>query len=224
MEARRRARKVVVAARDEFGEVHPDKVEIDDAGRPILHWMGGSATLPVLGLHQVDNAMIALAVAREAGVEPKAALAGLQSVQIPPGRGSLVSQGSLTIIDDSYNANPDSALAALETALAYAARRRRPLVVVLGSMLELGAESARLHAVVAGELMSFLPAPAVVAAVGEFVPAFEHHRRALGDRLITAPDAEALGPLLKAVLRGNEIVLLKASRGVALERVLRHLT
>jgi UDP-N-acetylmuramoyl-tripeptide--D-alanyl-D-alanine ligase len=223
-EARRRARKVVVAARDEMGEVHPDRVDIDDAGRPVLHWMGASATLPVLGLHQVDNAMIALAVAREAGVDPQDALAGLRAVQIPPGRGGLVSQGSLVIIDDSYNANPDSMVAALETALAYAARRRRPLIVVLGSMLELGAESARLHAFVAGELMSFLPAPAVVAAVGEFVPAFERYRQGLGDRLITAPDAETLGPLLKAVLRGDEIVLLKASRGVALERVLRHLT
>jgi UDP-N-acetylmuramoyl-tripeptide--D-alanyl-D-alanine ligase len=136
-----------------------------------------------------------------------------------------VSRGHLTIIDDSYNANPDSVLAALEAALTYAARRRRPLAVVLGSMLELGAESARLHAFVADELMSFLPAPAVIAAVGEFVPAFARHRAVLGgDRLITAPDAEALAPLLKAALRGNEIVLLKASRGVALERVLRHLT
>ena len=90
--------------------------------------------------------------------------------------------------------------------------------------MELGADSARLHAFVADELMSFLPAPEVVAAVGEFAPAFERHRRALGDRLIVAPDAETLGPRLKAALRGNEIVLLKASRGVALERVLRHLT
>ncbi len=223
-EARRRARKVVVPGRDELGEVHPDKVELDDTGHPVLHWMGAAATLPVLGLHQVDNAMIALAVAREAGVEPKAAVAGLRGVQLPLGRGGLVPLGSFTIIDDSYNANPDSVVAALETAMGYAATRRRPLAVVLGSMLELGAESARLHAFVAGELMSFLPAPAVVAAVGEFVPAFERHRQALGDRLITAPDAEALGPLLKAALRGNEIVLLKASRGVALERVLRYLT
>ena len=223
-EARRRAQRVVVVARDELGEVYPDRVDIDDAGRPVLHWMGASATLPVLGLHQVDNAMIALAVAREAGVDPKAALAGLADVQIPSGRGGLVQRGALTIIDDSYNANPDSILAALETALTYAARRRRPLVVVLGSMLELGPESARLHAFVADELMSFLPAPEVVCAVGDFVPAFERHRKALGDRLITAPDAEALGPRLKAALQGNEIVLLKASRGVALERVLRHLT
>ncbi len=224
MQAQRRARKVVVVARDEFGEVHPDKVDVDDAGRPVLHWAGASVTLPVLGLHQVDNAMIALAVAREAGVDPKAAVAGLAGVQIPSGRGGLVSRGSLTVIDDSYNANPDSVLAALETALTYAARRRRPLVVVLGSMLELGAESARLHAFVADELMSFLPAPELVAAVGDFVPAFERHARALGERLITAPDAETLGPRLKAVLKGSEIVLLKASRGVALERVLRHLT
>ena len=223
-QAQRRARKVVVVARDEFGEVHPDKVDVDDAGHPILHWMGTSVTLPVLGLHQVDNAMIALAVAREAGVDSKAAVAGLANVQIPAGRGGLLSKGSLTIIDDSYNANPDSILAALETAMTYAARRRRPLVVVLGSMLELGPESARLHAFVADELMSFLPAPEVVAAVGDFVPAFARYREALGERLITAPDAEALGPLLKRALRGNEIVLLKASRGVALERVLRHLT
>jgi UDP-N-acetylmuramoyl-tripeptide--D-alanyl-D-alanine ligase len=223
-QAQRRARKVVVVARDEFGEVHPDKVDVDDAGQPILHWMGTSVTLPVLGLHQVDNAMIALAVAREAGVDLKAAVAGLANVQIPAGRGGLVSKGSLTIMDDSYNANPDSILAALETALTYAARRRRPLVVVLGSMLELGPESARLHAFVADELMSFLPAPEVVAAVGDFVPAFARYREALGERLITAPDAETLGPLLKRALRGNEIVLLKASRGVALERVLRHLT
>jgi len=223
-QAQRRARKVVVVARDEFGEVHPDKVDVDDAGHPILHWMGTAVTLPVLGLHQVDNAMIALAVAREAGVDLKAAVAGLANVQIPAGRGGLVSKGSLTIMDDSYNANPDSILAALETGLTYAARRRRPLVVVLGSMLELGPESARLHAFVADELMSFLPAPEIVAAVGDFVPAFARYREALGERLITAPDAETLGPLLKRALRGNEIVLLKASRGVALERVLRHLT
>jgi len=88
-------------------------------------------------------------------------------------------------------------------------------------MLELGPESARLHAAAAGEIAGLRPA--LVAAVGEFVPAFEPHRAALGKRLITAPDAEALGPLLKAALAGNEIVLLKASRGMALERVLRHL-
>jgi len=102
-----------------------------------------------------------------------------------------------------------------------AGRRQRPLAVVVGSMLELGAQSAKLHAAAAAEIAALRPA--LVAAVGEFVAAFEPHRAALGERLITAPSVESLGPRLKAALRGNEIVLLKASRGVALERVLRYL-
>ncbi|HZI22123.1 MAG TPA: hypothetical protein VFD76_06385, partial [Gemmatimonadales bacterium] len=93
--------------------------------------------------------------------------------------------------------------------------------VVVGSMLELGGESAKLHAAAADEITRLRPA--LVGAVGDFVAAFEPHRTALGDRLITAESVDALGPRLKAALHGNEIVLLKASRGVALERVLRYL-
>jgi UDP-N-acetylmuramoyl-tripeptide--D-alanyl-D-alanine ligase len=223
-EARKRARRVVSAGRDASADVHPDQVDVGNDGHPIIRWMGSSATLPVLGLHQVDNAALALAVAREAGVEPAAAVRGLGTVRLPAGRGSLIERGGVSIIDDSYNANPASTTAAFETAATYAGRQGRPLVVVLGSMLELGRESARLHAAVAGELLRVRPAPALVAVVGEFVPAFEAHRAAWGDRLLTAPDADALGPRLKAALQGNEIVLLKASRGVALERVLRHFT
>jgi len=85
-------------------------------------------------------------------------------------------------------------------------------------MLELGAESARLHAAAAREIAAL--APARVGAVGEFVPAFAPLASELGDRLLTASDAPALGPRLRARLRGDEVVLLKASRGVALERLL----
>jgi UDP-N-acetylmuramyl pentapeptide synthase len=56
------------------------------------------------------------------------------------------------------------------------------------------------------------------------VPAFAELASTLQGRLVTAPDAEALGPRLREALQGDEIVLLKASRGAALERVLRHLT
>jgi UDP-N-acetylmuramoyl-tripeptide--D-alanyl-D-alanine ligase len=102
-----------------------------------------------------------------------------------------------------------------------AARQRRPLAVVVGSMLELGPESGRLHAAAAREIAAV--GPALIGAVGEFVPAFAELAPALEGRLVTAPDAEALGPRLREALQGDEIVLLKASRGAALERVLRHL-
>jgi UDP-N-acetylmuramyl pentapeptide synthase len=59
--------------------------------------------------------------------------------------------------------------------------------------------------------------------VGDFGAAFDPHRAALGERLLAAPDVATLGPRLRAALRGNEVVLLKASRGVALERVLPYL-
>lgn len=88
-------------------------------------------------------------------------------------------------------------------------------------MLELGPESARLHAAAAAQIAGLRPA--LVGAVGAFGPAFAPFRDALGKRLLVAEDADALGPRLKAALTGNEIVLLKGSRGVALERVLRHL-
>jgi UDP-N-acetylmuramyl pentapeptide synthase len=78
-----------------------------------------------------------------------------------------------------------------------------------------------LHAAAAADIME--REPALVGAVGEFVAAFAPFRSALGERLLTARDADALGLRLKAALAGNEILLLKASRGVALERVLRHL-
>ena len=223
VEARRRTR-TIVAGRAPPAEVRPEAAELDDAGQPVVRWGGGRTfTLPVVGLHQVDNAMIALAVAEQAGVDGAAAAERLAAVTLPAGRGSLVQLDGLTVIDDTYNANPSSMRAALDFAAAYAARHRRPLAVVVGSMLELGAESARLHAAIADAVMAVRPAPALVAVVGEFGPAFARHAATLGPRLLAAPDAEALGTTLRSRLRGNEVVLLKASRGVALERVLPHL-
>ncbi len=192
---------------------------LDDDGRPRLPLNGGGVvSLPVLGIHQLENALIALAVAERVGIDHDAAVRALVDVRLPAGRGDVRTVGGLTLIDDSYNANPTSVRRAVEFAHWLARKKGRPLAVVVGTMLELGPESARLHAEAAREIVA--RKPALVAAVGEFVPAFE----ALGQRIIAAPDAEALGPKLRAALKGNEIVLLKASRGVALERVLRHLS
>jgi UDP-N-acetylmuramoyl-tripeptide--D-alanyl-D-alanine ligase len=218
-EARRRTR-TLVAGNDPTADVHPDHAELDNAGQLQLSWAGNQVTVPVTGFHQIENAAIALAVAREAGADPRRALAALAHVQLPPGRGSMLTVRGLTVIDDTYNANPASLHWAVRFAHWLAARQRRPRAVIVGSMLELGPESGRLHAAAAREIAALRPA--LIGAVGEFVPAFAGVP--LEGRLITAPDAEALGPRLREALQGDEIVLLKASRGAALERVLRHLT
>ena len=219
-EARRRV-TTVVAGSGPAADIRPDTAELDDDAHARIVWRGHAVTLPVIGFHQIENAMLALAVGREAGTDPARSVAALGAVRLPGGRGAVLTLGGLTVIDDTYNANPGSLHWAVKLAHWLAARRGRPLALVVGSMLELGRESARLHAAAAAEISKLRPH--LVAAVGDFVPAFEPHRAALGERLVTAPDAETLGPKLRAALRGDEIVLLKASRGVALERVLRHL-
>ena len=147
-------------------------------------------------------------------VAPMASALG--SLVLPGGRGELIQHGGLTVLNDAYNANPASFLAVMDVARAMRGGRR--LVFVAGTMRELGQDSARYHREVADALVAL--APELLAAVGEFVPALEPHRAVLGDRLLTAPDAVALGPLLAARLQGDELVVLKASRGPALERIL----
>src|SRR2546427_6716192 len=73
-EARKRTR-TIVAGRAASAEVRPESAELDDAGQPVIRWRGRTLTLPAIGLHQVENAMIALAVAQQAGAGPGAAAA-----------------------------------------------------------------------------------------------------------------------------------------------------
>jgi UDP-N-acetylmuramoyl-tripeptide--D-alanyl-D-alanine ligase len=97
-------------------------------------------------------------------------------------------------------------------------RGKRRLVSVAGTMRELGEDSTALHLEVADALVKLNPD--LLAVVGDFVGALERHAGALGDRLISAPDPMALAPILVQRLQGDEMIVLKASRGVALERIL----
>jgi UDP-N-acetylmuramoyl-tripeptide--D-alanyl-D-alanine ligase len=160
--------------------------------------------------------MLAWTIGRELFCDPAAMASALGSLVIPGGRGELLQHGALTVLNDAYNANPASFLALIEVARAMRAGRK--LVFVAGTMRELGSDSERYHREVAEALVALQPD--LLAAVGEFVPVLEPHRAALGDRLLTAEDAPALGPLLARRLMGDELVVLKASRGPALERIL----
>ncbi len=217
--AGRRARRVTTAAL-ERADIMPDRVEIGPDARPRLTFGDITFTLAARGLHQADNAVRVWAAAAALGLEPRAVAAALESFSLPGGRGELLQAGGMTILNDCYNANPQSFRAAIATARSLRAGRR--LVFVAGTMRELGKDSATFHAQVASDLMDL--APDLLAAVGDFVPALERYAGRLGDRLVTAADPLALAPLLSARLRGDEVVVLKASRGVALERILPALT
>lgn len=214
-EARRRARRVVSAGLSGADRV-PTSVVVDRSGRSTLEVDGWTIRIPLIGPHQAANAMLAWALVQELELDRTESARALAGLRIPSGRGELLELGGLTILNDCYNANPASVRAALATARAMRGGRR--LVFVVGTMRELGAGAAGLHAEVARELVDL--GPDLLAAVGDFVPALAPYAGRLGERLLTAPDAPTLGPLLAARLSGDELVVLKASRGVALERIL----
>lgn len=196
--------------------VRPDAWRLDGAGRVELRFRGVRVALPLAGRHQADNAMLALAVGECLGVDLAAVAAVFATVMLPAGRWEVHVAAGRTVIHDAYNANPASMRAALETV--DAARGGRPLVLLVGTMLELGEASAAEHARVAEAIVRL--EPALVAAVGEFGPALARHRARLEDRLVVAPDAAAAGRALAPRLPDDAVVLLKGSRGMRLEGAL----
>lgn len=217
-EARRRARCVVAAGLDS-GDFRAERWSVGDDGRSAITVAGVEVAVPLRGVHNARNAMLALAVARECGVALDDAARGVAAMPAPPMRSNWERIGRATLINDAYNSNPGSARAALEL-LAHTGRGRQR-VAVLGSMLELGPHGARLHDELARAALD--DGIDVVAGVGEFAAALA--RVAPGsERVVGAADPEALWPLLASRLSPDAVILLKGSRGVRLERLVPKIT
>ena len=216
--ARGRAGRVIVTGLEPTADLKPDRWEMGPDGLGVIEIAGVSIRPPVRGLHNLRNAMLALAVARECGVSYEDAAAGIAAMPQPKMRSAWEQVGDITLINDAYNANPGSTRAAIELLRGTGTGRQR--VIVLGTMRELGAASEQCHADIAG--LALASGADIVAGIGEFAPALEKHNER--GRVITAPDVEDLWPQLQARLQRDAIILLKASRGVQLERLVPHLT
>ena len=216
--ARGKATRVIVAGLEPNADQRPDRWEIGADGLGVIEIAGVTIRPPVRGVHNLRNAMLALAVARECGVSYEDAAAGIAAMPQPKMRVAWEQVGNVTLINDAYNANPGSTRAAIELLQGTGSGRQR--VIVLGTMRELGAASEQCHADIAG--LALASGADIVAGIGEFAPALEKQNE--GERVITAPDVEDLWPQLKTRLQRDAIILLKASRGVQLERLVPHLT
>lgn len=182
-----------------------------------LHIRGESRDLelPLPGRHSVGNALAAAALATASGLTPDQIVVGLQKAQAEPGRLQSESLGNdKTLIDDSYNANPGSVRAAIYLLAGTAGSS----LLILGEMLELGVESAERHAEM-GELARLQGVTRFVG-VGEAVrPAVE----AFGVGAQWYASREALSPQLGELLDSSDTILVKGSRGAAMESVLSEL-
>jgi UDP-N-acetylmuramoyl-tripeptide--D-alanyl-D-alanine ligase len=172
-----------------------------------------TVTSPALGRHGVHNALAAAAVGLAAGLDLQQIAAGLRRPVSAPHRSVLLDLGAWRILDDTYNAAPDSMVAALDLLATLSGRR----VAVLGEMLELGAASRQAHVEVGVHAAGCVD---LLVCIGR--AAADYGRGAVDAGLPAASIARvdslaaALGYLLDN-LRGGDVVLLKGSRGAALD-------
>ncbi|HET6208575.1 MAG TPA: UDP-N-acetylmuramoyl-tripeptide--D-alanyl-D-alanine ligase [Terracidiphilus sp.] len=175
----------------------------------------GDITLHLLGAHNAHNAMAGLAVAREAGVPAEAAATALASVTAGDKRGEVLQIAGATILNDSYNSNPEALRSMIRTLAARPALRR---ILIAGEMLELGDLGPQLHAA-CGKAAADAGLDIVIGVRGNA----QHLAAAAcwgGVASLFLPDAEAAGQWLVQNLREGDVVLVKGSRGVRLERAI----
>ena len=188
---------------DLIGAARNDRLLLDEASIP----------LPLDGRHNARNLLLALAVGSHLGVDP--ASAAQLHVNIPGGRNRRLQQGGLTLLDETYNASPEAVLAALDLLADQPGRR----FAVLGTMLELGDRSVELHQQVAARAAALKLDGVVLVDGRDEGQAMANVASGL-DRLALVATPEAAAAPLGQWLQAGDVVLLKASRGVALERLI----
>ncbi len=176
----------------------------------------GEYRVQLLGRHQVVNALFAAAVSEELGLARAEIQRGLADCKPAKMRMQFWEAGGIRVLDDAYNANADSMVAALQTLRDLPLQGRR--VAVLGDMAELGSHSEAAHAEV-GRRAAELEIGQLFA-VGKMAPVMARAARDAGlSRVIEFENVEAAAAAIKSFLKSGDVVLLKASRSSRLERV-----
>lgn len=217
--------KVVTFAIDQPADVCADR--IDNLGgkgsrfQLVASGVKTPAELPLLGRHNIMNSLAALAVALEAGITPSEAAASLASLKPADKRGQMLEVAGATIINDCYNCNPEALKAMTDLLASFPVRDGGRRIAVIGEMLELGPTSAELH-YKCGNHIAQRKIDILVGVRG--TASFIVKAAANGGVAASFVDTpERAGDWLVNNLKPGDVVLLKASRGVKLERALERL-
>ena len=186
------------------------------------HGERASVQLHMLGRHNVHNALAAIAVGLRSGMSLAECAAALGELRAGDKRGEVFEWRGATVINDSYNSNPRALDATVDALLAMPVANEGRHIVVAGEMLELGTEGEALHRA-CGQRMAARGVDVVVGVRGLAKGLVEGAAQGGANALFVATPEDA-GVWLKANLRPGDAVLLKASRGVRLERALASLT
>jgi UDP-N-acetylmuramoyl-tripeptide--D-alanyl-D-alanine ligase len=211
--------KVVLFGTKSFADVRAENIKSRGAGGTSFDLLAGGCReqvlLPLVGAHNVLNALAAVAVGLERGLSPSETAAALTSLRPADRRGQVLQMGNIAVINDCYNSNP-KALEAMVDALAEMPAKRR--IVVAGEMLELGPAAEDLHRR-SGQYLSRKGIDIVIGVRGQAKQIADAARESgVQAEFVSTP--EEAGEWLARETREGDVVLLKASRGVKLERAL----
>jgi UDP-N-acetylmuramoyl-tripeptide--D-alanyl-D-alanine ligase len=173
------------------------------------------ARLPLVGEHNILNALAAVAVGVARGLKPADAVGALATLTPPDKRGQVLQLGNITVINDCYNSNPKALNAMVDALAAMKAVRR---IVIAGEMLELGQAGEEMHRA-AGQHLAEKKIDVLVGVRG-LAQAMVEGARGAGTRAEFVATPEEAGEWLAREARDDDVVLLKASRGVKLEKAL----
>jgi UDP-N-acetylmuramoyl-tripeptide--D-alanyl-D-alanine ligase len=169
------------------------------------------------GRHNIYNFLAAAAAAHELGLNWEEITEPALSACLPPQRLGIQKVGSVVLIDDCFNANPQSMAAALEVLESSAPRESR--VAILGDMLELGSQSEELHLALGRNAARVVDRMVVVGSMAQFIVAGAQAAGMAPDRLKYYPDSNSIGDDLFDIFKPGDTILVKGSRAMALENI-----
>lgn len=174
--------------------------------------------IPAYGSHLTPAALAAAAVGRRLGMTDDEICGGFLAYESVDGRANVVDTGFITLIDDCYNANPNSVRAALTSLSTFTGRR----VAILGDMFELGEQSEQLHREI-GTFAAHSGVDSLICCGDKAVYMYEGYLSAGGDNIWYFPLKAELITALPELIEKNDAVLVKASHGMQFEEILPHL-
>jgi UDP-N-acetylmuramoyl-tripeptide--D-alanyl-D-alanine ligase len=211
--------KVVTYGMHETADVRAENLQSRGADGSefdvVLDSVREHARWPLVGEHNILNALAAVAVGLARGLIPSEAVGALATLAAPDKRGQVLQLGNITVINDCYNSNPKALQAMVDALAAMNAGRR---IVVAGEMLELGPAGEQMHRA-AGQHIAEKKIDVLIGVRGLAQAMVDGVRQAGTEALYVATPEEA-GEWLAHETRDGDVVLLKASRGVKLEKAL----
>ena len=199
-------------------DVRGKLIDLDDAGCPRFRLNDKiEIQLKIAGLHNINNALVAAAVATQFEFTNEEIKSGLESFKAYSKRMQIIKDKGITFINDAYNANPSSMTAAFNTVSAM--NRKGKIYLILGDMYELGDYAHQLHRDVLVNALGINPD--LICVMGNYmIEAAESINGSSRDRIERFESHATLAGYLEGRLHNNDIVLVKGSRGMAMEKVI----